>query len=151
MYIPQKGFNLPSFEKNSMFLKNRWVFTFRFHFFVLAVLLLAVEIWIALFVHDRIVRPYIGDLLVVILIYCLVRSFLKTPVLSTALAVLIFSYLVELLQYFHFINMIGLQDSNFANIIIGNSFGWLDIVAYTAGILLVIFLEYSAAFLSRKP
>jgi uncharacterized membrane protein len=38
-------------------------------------LLLATEIFIALFVHDKIFRPYVGDILVVILLYALVRSF----------------------------------------------------------------------------
>lgn len=34
---------------------------------------LGLEIWIALYVHDRIVRPYLGDVLAVICIYFLTR------------------------------------------------------------------------------
>lgn len=40
------------------------------------IVLLAVEIFIALFVHDSVVRPYIGDVLVVIVLYFFVRIFL---------------------------------------------------------------------------
>ena len=110
-------------------------------YFVLAVLLFGIEILIAKFAHDQIVRPYIGDLLVVMLIYCFVKSFLDTPYLKTALAVLVFSYAVETLQYFHVINWLGLENSNFARIIIGTYFAWVDLIAYTLGIAVVIYLE----------
>ncbi|MFT5385169.1 MAG: hypothetical protein ACI81W_002574, partial [Saprospiraceae bacterium] len=36
--------------------------------------LFLIEVGIAVFIQDRIIRPYIGDLLVVILIYCFIRS-----------------------------------------------------------------------------
>lgn len=38
--------------------------------------LLLIEIFIACFVHDRLIRPYIGDVLVVILLYALLRTFI---------------------------------------------------------------------------
>jgi uncharacterized membrane protein YfcA len=53
-------------------------------YFALAMLIFGIEILIAKFAHDQIIRPYIGDLLVVILIYCFVKSFLDTPVFKTA-------------------------------------------------------------------
>ena len=114
---------------------------FNRRYFVLAVLILAIEILIAKFAHDEIIRPYVGDLLVVILIYCFIKSFLNTPVLTTALSVLIFSYAVEILQYFHAVNRIGLQNSKIARIIMGDSFEWIDLVAYTIGIVVVIYTE----------
>jgi hypothetical protein len=114
---------------------------FNRYYFILAIIILLVEILIAFFIHDTIIRPYIGDFLVVILIYCFVKSFLNTPVWSTALAVLLFSYAVEISQYFHFINKLGLQHSKIGRIIMGTSFGWTDIAMYTAGIGVVIFME----------
>ncbi|WP_092559518.1 hypothetical protein [Anaeromicropila populeti] len=36
--------------------------------------LLGIEVLIARYVHDTVIRPYIGDVLVVIVLYCLVRS-----------------------------------------------------------------------------
>ena len=117
-------------------------------YFVLAVLLFGIEILIAKFAHDQIIRPYVGDLLVVILIYCFVKSFLDTPYLNTSLAVLVFSYAVETLQYFHVINWLGLEHSNIARIIIGTYFEWIDLIAYTIGISIVIYLE--SALANRK-
>ncbi len=109
-------------------------------YFVLAVLLFGIEILIAKFVHDRIIRPYVGDVLVVILIYCIIKSFLNTPVLMTALSVLLFSFALESLQYLNIVDRLGLQNSKLA-IIIGTSFAWIDLIAYIIGIVLVLLFE----------
>jgi hypothetical protein len=116
----------------------------RFHkiYFIFTLLLLFTEILIAVFVHDNFVRPYVGDYLVVILVYCFLRSFLRTSVLATAIAALLFSYAVETLQYFDVVTMLGLQHSRLANIVIGNSFAWIDILAYTLGIATILVTEY---------
>ena len=114
---------------------------FNWYYFVLTILLLGLEILIALFVHDGIIRPYIGDLLVVILIYCFVKSFVNTPVFMTAVSVLLFSYTVEILQYLKIINILGLQHSGIARIVIGTSFEWIDLLAYTAGVVIILLVE----------
>lgn len=116
---------------------------FQFHrkYFFLTLLLFATEVFIAAYLHDAIIRPYGGDFLVVILIYCFVKSFLNTPVKATALAVLLFSYLIETLQYFNLVEILGLEKSNIARIVIGTSFAWTDFLAYTLGILLVLLVE----------
>lgn len=110
-------------------------------YFLLTLLLFFVEVIIAVFVHDSIIRPYVGDLLVVILLYCAVKSIIHAPVQVTAYGVLLFSYLVEALQYFNIVHHLGLADSQIANIIIGNYFSWIDILAYTLGTVLVISIE----------
>ena len=110
-------------------------------YFIAAVLLLLVEIFIGFYVHDAIIRPYGGDFLVVILIYCLVKSFFNTPVFKTALYVLLFSYVVEGLQYVGIIDILGLEHSRIARIIIGTSFAWTDMLMYTLGIVLVLLTE----------
>ena len=110
-------------------------------YFIAAFLLFLTEIFIGFFMHDSIIRPYGGDLLVVILIYCMVKSVLNSPVGITALAVLLFSYIVETLQYFHLVRVLGLEHYALARIIIGTSFAWTDILAYTLGIGLVLLVE----------
>ena len=110
-------------------------------YFLMALLLLLTEIVIGVFVHDSIIRPYGGDFLVVILLYCLAKSVLNSPVIKTALGVLLFSYIVETLQYFHFVRVLGLEKYALARIIMGTSFAWTDILAYTLGIGLVLLVE----------
>lgn len=116
--------------------------TFRPTYFILMLCLLAIEICIALFLHDPIIRPYIGDLLVVVLIYCFVRAFFKIPVIQTAILVLLFSFAVEGLQYYNIVEKLGLQNNKVARIVIGTSFAWMDIYMYMIGIILVLVFEY---------
>ena len=115
--------------------------TFDKKFFFLAVILFIIEILIALFVRDTFVRPYVGDYLVVILIYCAVRTILKAPVWKVALGVLLFSYVVETLQYFQIVNRLGLGNNIVVKTVIGYGFEWMDFVAYTLGIMTVLVLE----------
>ena len=116
---------------------------FRFNrlYFTLTLLIFIVEVLIALYLHDDFIRPYVGDFLVVILIYCFVRSFLQAPVVPVALGVLVFSYLVETLQYFNVVKLLGLGHSRLANVVIGNYFTWHDIIAYTLGVGFLILVE----------
>ena len=121
---------------------------FRTGYFILTLILFSTEVLIALFINDTIIRPYVGDVLVVILLYCFVNSFLNLPVTSAAILVLLFSYLIETLQYLNIVQHLGLQHSVLARTIIGTYFTWMDILAYTLGILLVLGIEklrFSAA------
>jgi Protein of unknown function (DUF2809) len=117
------------------------LFQFNKQYFYLTLLLFTIEIIIAKYVHDDFIRPYIGDMLVVMLIYCFVKIFISTKVIPTAIAVLLFSYLIEVLQYFKIVNILGLQQDKIARIIIGTSFSWVDIFMYTIGIGIVIFIK----------
>ncbi|MDF2432781.1 MAG: hypothetical protein JWP44_2412 [Mucilaginibacter sp.] len=110
-------------------------------YFQFALLLFATEVLIGRYMHDAVVRPYGGDFLVVILLYCLVKSFSNAPSLLTAIYVLLFAYAVEISQYFHLVNVLGLQHSKTAKILLGTSFSFVDLLTYTFGILLVIVVE----------
>lgn len=110
-------------------------------YFGLTILLFCIEVLIALYVHDQIVRPYIGDVLVVILIYCFIRSFLNTKVFITAVFVLLFAFGVETLQYLNVVAKLGLQSNTIARIVIGTSFEWIDLLSYISGIIIVLITE----------
>jgi hypothetical protein len=114
---------------------------FQLKYFLLTLVLFIMEVIIGLYFHDAIIRPYFGDFLVVILMYCFVKSFVNTPVIRTAFYVLLYAYAVEISQYFHFINILGLGRSKIAVLILGTYFSWTDMLMYTLGILLVILIE----------
>ncbi|AXT59833.1 DUF2809 domain-containing protein [Aquimarina sp. AD10] len=120
----------------------------RFHkkYFILTILVFLIEIIIAMYIDDAIIRPYFGDTLVVFLLYYGVKTFFNLPVLKTALFVLLFCYFVEIMQYFKVIYFLGLQESKLARIVIGSSFSWMDILAYTLGFLLIVWLENTSSF-----
>jgi uncharacterized protein DUF2809 len=115
--------------------------TFNRNYALLTILLFAVETLIALYVHDAFVRPYFGDVLVVILIYFFVKSFLKISVNAAAILVLLFSYTIEVLQYFNLVEKLHLEKSELAKTVLGSSFSWLDIIAYTFGFILILVVE----------
>ncbi|SRR5258706_15236419 len=117
------------------------MFIFNKKYFYLSCFLFGIEVLIALYLHDRIIRPYIGDLLVVIMIYCFLMTFQNGSVTITALSVLLFAYIVETSQYLKLINYLGLQNSRLAKIILGSSFEWIDMMAYTLGIIIVLCVE----------
>lgn len=115
--------------------------TFNKNYFGLAILIFGIEVLIAFYVTDNFVRPYLGDVLVVILIYCFLKSFLKLPVLVAALLVLAFSFAIEYLQFLHIVEKLGLEKSKMARTVIGTSFGWIDLLAYIVGIAIVLIVE----------
>jgi hypothetical protein len=115
--------------------------TFNKYYGLLALCLFIIEVLIALYIHDAIVRPYVGDVLVVILLYCFVKTFVDAPVLPTAIAVLVFAYVIEWLQYLQIVNWLGLQNNAIARTVIGTTFQWGDILAYTLGTLVVLLVE----------
>ena len=125
-------------------------FGFSKKYAILSVGLFVVEIFIALFAHDRIVRPFVGDMLVVILIFTLCRTVVKVNYFRLALCVLIFSFAVEIGQYFNLISILGLQHNALARIVIGMTFDVHDLLAYGAGVLLIFAIGLFAKFHSSR-
>lgn len=115
--------------------------TFRLRYFLLTVVLFVTEVLIALYVRDDFIRPYVGDLLVVILIYAFVRSFFKVSANLAAAGTLAFAFLVEFLQFFQIVDKLDLRGNKMARVVIGTSFAWEDLVMYVVGVLIVLIAE----------
>ena len=116
-------------------------FIFNKKYFLLFTLLFITEVLIALYITDSFIRPYFGDYLVVFLVYCFVKSFVKANKYKMALAVLVFAFTVEFLQYVDFVTIIGLQKSRLARTVIGTSFSFEDLLLYFLAYLTIISLE----------
>ena len=105
----------------------------RLPYLIATLVLLATEVCIGLFVHDGFVRPFIGDVLVVILIYTFIRIFIPEKMRLLPLFIFIFATGVELLQYLKIVEVLGLQDNAFLSTVIGTSFDIRDILCYFVG------------------
>ena len=92
-----------------------------------------IEAIIAVFIHDNFIRPYIGDVLVVVLIYCLIKTFVRNEIRLLPLYIFVFAALVEVGQYFNLAKLLGLSDYAIARVIIGSTFDIMDIACYLAG------------------
>lgn len=113
----------------------------RWGYLAASIIIFIIELIIALYVHDRIIRPYIGDMLVVVLVYCFVRVFVPGGVKRLPLYVFFFVVFVEVMQYFRLAEILGLQGNAVARIILGSVFDWKDIACYGAGCLLIQIFE----------
>jgi DNA integrity scanning protein DisA with diadenylate cyclase activity len=122
-------------------LQSTFMIKFNTTYFVLTCWLFFVELLIGRYLHDAFVRPYGGDFLVVILIYCFVKTWIDTPVVKTTIGVLLFAYVVEISQYFHLVNLLGWQSSYAARLLMGTSFSFIDLLTYTLGVLFIIVAE----------
>jgi hypothetical protein len=87
------------------------------------------------------VRPFVGDVLVVILIYYFIQSFWKIQPVKAMTGVFVFACLVEGLQYLNIVDGLGLRPYKLLVIILGSSFDWGDILAYAVGSGIVISWE----------
>ena len=109
--------------------------------FIIAIIIFLIEVIIALYIKDKIIRPFVGDILVVIFIYYFIKAFINTKAIYIAIFTLIFSFVVEILQYFNFVEMIGLGHNKVARIIIGTSFSWIDLLCYFVGFILLFLID----------
>lgn len=91
--------------------------------------LLTVEIIIGVFVRDEFIRPYVGDILVTVLLCCLCRCAKPEGVPWLPVWVLLFSALVECAQLIK----IPALDGTLLGIILGSTFDVADLVCYAIG------------------
>jgi hypothetical protein len=131
-------------------MNNKTLMTFNKQYFLAAILIFVVEVLIALFVHDNFIRPYLGDVLVVILIYCVLKSFLRLPVFTAAISVLLFAFTVEFLQYLNIVEKLNLENIKVARVVIGTSFSWIDLLAYFVGIAIVMIVDLKSYFINTS-
>lgn len=97
---------------------------------------------IVLLLNDnQFIRGFIGDVVAIILIYCFVKIFVEVDSLKLSTSILLFSVLLEILQYLKLINYIGLGQSKVAKIIIGTTFDFRDLLAYVLGTIIVYLLD----------
>lgn len=101
------------------------------------VVLLMIECYIALFVRDAFIRPYIGDVLVVVLIYCLIRIVVPVGIKGLPFYVFLLAAAVEISQYFQLAKLLSLDQYKLMHVILGSTFDVKDIICYGAGALLI--------------
>jgi hypothetical protein len=108
---------------------------------LLAASLLALELGIARFVHDGLVRSYAGDMLATILVYCLLKTWWRAPAGVAVGVALLISYALEVGQALHLLAWLGWQHVRVARLLLGSQFAWGDMLAYTLGAASVLLVE----------
>jgi len=109
---------------------------------VATLFLLLIEVIIALYVHDDFIRPYVGDVLVVIVIYTFIRIIVPEKCKLIPLFLFVFAAGVELLQLANIVEILGVADNKFLKILIGSVFDIKDIVCYAVGCVILCMYEW---------
>ncbi|MDE6425067.1 MAG: DUF2809 domain-containing protein [Ruminococcus sp.] len=113
-------------------------------------ILLIVEVLIALFISGGFIRNYMGDVIVVWVVYCFVKIFLvKSNSYLTAIGVMFFAFIVEFLQYIHIVDILGLGNITFFRVLIGTSFSVIDLLCYSVGTAMTIILIFLKSKLKK--
>lgn len=113
-------------------------FRFSLKYFVATILIFLVEVLIATALKDIFfIRAYLGDVIVVMLLYTFIKSFIEINDQKLIVGILIFSCMVELAQYFKIADRLDLEPGSVMYIVVGNSFSWIDILCYAVGCLLL--------------
>lgn len=113
-------------------------------------LLFGIECLIALYVRDRFIRPYVGDMLVTVLLYFFVRIWIPQGVRRLSLWIFLFAVVVEVSQYLQLASLLKIEHIRAARIILGSTFDLKDIACYGVGCLLTAWLEGRWAVLSQR-
>lgn len=121
----------------------------RLPYLLAGVVLFCVELAIARFLHDPIIRPYGGDALAVVGVYCLARFVALPPWRATLWGSVAFAFLIEGLQGIDAGARLGLDPRSAAGIALGSTFDPFDLVAYAVGAALVVLAERSRGIASR--
>jgi hypothetical protein len=88
---------------------------------------------IAMYLNDAFIRPYVGDILVIIVLYCAIRAIIPDKCKLLPLWIVIFAVFVECLQYLKLVQVLGWEDNTLLRIVIGSTFDLKDIACYVVG------------------
>ncbi len=114
--------------------------TFNKKSFVINIVLFVCLVWIAVYVKDSFIRPFLGDVLVVIWLYYFLESFINIQTKYLAPSVLVFAYGLEFAQYLDVVNFFEIENK-IVKIVLGSTFDILDILAYSVGYGIVLIVK----------
>ena len=107
-------------------------------YFIAFIVLFIIEVVIALFINDKIIRPYIGDILIIVLMYTFIKSFIKKEIRFLPIYLFVFAAFIEIIQYINILGLIGLENNKVLKIIIGSTFDIKDILCYLIGSIILV-------------
>lgn len=106
------------------------------------IILMIIEIVIALYVNDSFIRPYVGDILVMGVLYTFIRIFIPEHVHSLPYILFGFAILIEILQYLHFARLFDFLNSKVLRIVLGSTFDIKDILCYAIGTIIIVSIHH---------
>ena len=116
----------------------------RLWFIVALATVVGIEVVIGKYVHDAFIRPYLGDVLIVVAVYLLVRAIWPKGHRLLPVWVFLFAAAVECMQGFGWADLPVIRDTRLLRIVLGSTFDWRDIVCYAVGCCGIALVERRA-------
>lgn len=113
----------------------------RTYYILFALFFFLIEIGIALFFHSGFIRSYVGDFIVVMLLYTGLMAITNLEIPNGIVIVLGIAIVIELLQLTEFTRSIGLS-GKLIKLILGTTFSFMDILMYVLGLTIIGFTDY---------
>ena len=111
-----------------------------FGYLLSAIVLFLIEIVIANYSTGW-VRNYVGDIVVIMLIYSGLMSILNFNKKALVLFTLMLAFAIEFSQYFKLAELLGFESGSVAYTVLGNTFSIEDLRCYLVGGLMVLLIE----------
>lgn len=135
---------------------NKFLIRARFHkrkydgwpYLLSSIVLFTIEVLIAFNDYSHFIRSYVGDMLVTLLLYCLIRAFLDIRDRRLPWLVFAFAVIIELSQLAGLAEVLGGKPGSVLWVVLGNTFDVKDIVSYFVGcVIAAIILEAERALI----
>jgi len=110
---------------------------FKSRSFIIFITILLIEIILALYIRDGFFRPFVGDILVILLVYYFIKAFTDIHTKLLWLYIFIFATLIEVGQYFNLLELLNLQNNRVLSVVLGSTFDLKDIFCYFIGSMIV--------------
>ncbi|MBM9577546.1 DUF2809 domain-containing protein [Leptospira sp. 201903070] len=93
------------------------------------------------FDSNRLIRGFLGDLIIVMVLYSFFKSIADFDPVKLSISIILFSFVLETLQYFKIVRLLGFQENYLTRIIFGSVFDPLDLLAYLIGVFLIFCID----------
>jgi hypothetical protein len=96
---------------------------------------------VLLFSEMPFIRGLVGDVIIVVFIYYFIMTLKDFSSIYVVIFTLVLALITEVLQYFHFASILGLQHNKIAQLVIGSIFDPMDMIAYTIGCIFAFIID----------
>lgn len=117
-------------------MKRRWIYIGLLSFF-LSLCIIVVQF----FDSNRFIRGFIGDSIIVMVIYSFFKTIADFNSIKLAVSIILFSFVIETLQYFKIIRILGFEENYITRIIFGSVFDSMDLLAYLIGVFVIYSID----------
>lgn len=111
------------------------------NFCLSSICFIACVLIVKFFNNNQFVRGFIGDMIVISLIYFLGKTIYDFHAMKLAVFTLVLAFSIEFLQYLRINAFLGLEHNIMARLILGSVFDPYDLIAYSIGAVFVYIID----------